>query len=96
MCKCSRSFKIWTAGIQYSIPVSNLLSICGVMFCVNLIDDLPVVQDNRKAEPQKYNDEVMREVNCEKNNERDEYIQKKKPKGKAKFIGQSKAEKVMI
>ena len=68
----------------------------GVMFCVNLIDDLPVVQDNRKAEPQKYNDEVMREVNCEKNIERDEYIQKKKPKGKAKFIGQSKAEKVLI
>jgi hypothetical protein len=66
------------------------------MFCVNLIDDLPVVQDNRKAEPQKYNDEVMREVNCEKNIERDEYIQKKKPKGKAKFIGQSKAEKVLI
>ncbi|PNF34904.1 hypothetical protein B7P43_G01412 [Cryptotermes secundus] len=58
-------------------------------------DDLPVVQDNRKAEPQAYNDEVMREMNCEKRIERDEYIQKKKPKGKAKFIGQSKAEKEM-
>ncbi|XP_021926045.1 uncharacterized protein LOC110832901 isoform X2 [Zootermopsis nevadensis] len=58
-------------------------------------DDLPVVQDNRRAEPQDYSDEVMREMNCEKRIERDEYIQKKKPKGKAKFIGQSKAEKEM-
>ncbi|KAJ4446339.1 hypothetical protein ANN_13034, partial [Periplaneta americana] len=58
-------------------------------------DDLPVVQDNRKAEPQEYSEEVIREINCEKSIERDEYIQKKKPKGKAKFIGQSKAEKEM-
>ena len=61
-----------------------------------ITDDLPVVQDNRKAEPQQYSDEVIREMNCEKSIERDEYIQKKKPKGKAKFIGQSKAEKVII
>ncbi|PSN30651.1 hypothetical protein C0J52_23463 [Blattella germanica] len=58
-------------------------------------DDLPVVQDNRKAEPQDYISEIMTEINCEKNIERDEYVQKKKPKGKAKFIGQSKAEKEM-
>ena len=57
---------------------------------------MPVVQDNRKSEPQQYNEEVIREINCEKSIERDEYIQKKKPKGKAKFIGQSKAEKVII
>lgn len=67
-----------------------------VVYYVNVTDDLPVVQDNRKAEPQDYNDEVMREMNSEKSIERDEYIQKKKPKGKAKFIGQSKAEKVLI
>jgi hypothetical protein len=67
-----------------------------VVYYVNAIDDLPVLQDNRKAELQDCDDEVMREVNCEKNIERDEYIQKKKPKGKAKFIGQSKAEKVVI
>jgi hypothetical protein len=72
------------------------LNIYSLIFCVNVVDDLPVVQDNRKAEPQKCNDEVMREVNCEKNIERDEYIHKKKPKGKAKFIGQSKAEKVLV
>jgi hypothetical protein len=65
-----------------------------VIFSVNVTEDLPVVQDNRGAEPQDYSDEVMREMNCEKSIERDEYIQKKKPKGKAKFIGQSKAEKV--
>jgi hypothetical protein len=73
--------------------VSNL-EVYTVIFYVN-VDDLPVVQDNRKAELQDYSDEVMREMNCEKRVERDEYIQKKKPKGKAKFIGQSKAEKVL-
>jgi hypothetical protein len=82
------------SGTHCSLPVSNL-GVYTVMFYVN-VDDLPVVQDNRKAEPQGYSDEVMREMNCEKNIERDEYIQKKKPKGKAKFIGQSKAEKVLI
>jgi hypothetical protein len=74
----------------------NPWSVCDVAYYVNVIEDLPVLQDNRKAEPPDYDDEVMREVNCEKSIERDEYIQKKKPKGKAKFIGQSKAEKVVI
>jgi hypothetical protein len=74
----------------------NPWSVCNTVYYVNIVEDLPVLQDNRKAEPQECDDDVMREMNCEKSIERDEYIQKKKPKGKAKFIGQSKAEKVVI
>lgn len=48
---------------------------------------------NNKPERYEVKTATFREVN--KNVERDEYRLKKKPKGKAKFIGQSKAEKEM-
>ncbi|KAG8310138.1 hypothetical protein J6590_069750 [Homalodisca vitripennis] len=50
-------------------------------------DNLPVLQDSRVLES-----EVNYEESCV---ERDEHRQHKKPKGKAKFIGQSAAEKEM-
>ncbi|KAG8228431.1 hypothetical protein J437_LFUL003908 [Ladona fulva] len=50
----------------------------------------------QKKSPDSESEEESREIKTIHNNiERDEYRLKKKPKGKAKFIGQSKAEKEM-
>lgn len=60
-------------------------------------EDLPVLCDNRR-EPinHELNGRDTRELSWETTAvERDEFHQHKKPKGKAKFIGQSKAEKEM-
>lgn len=60
-------------------------------------EDLPVLCDNRR-EPSNHelNGRETRELTWETTAvERDEFHQHKKPKGKAKFIGQSKAEKEM-
>ncbi|XP_034232622.1 uncharacterized protein LOC117640315 isoform X2 [Thrips palmi] len=64
---------------------------------LELTEDLPVLCDNRR-EPinHELNGRDTRELTWETTAvERDEFHQHKKPKGKAKFIGQSKAEKEM-
>lgn len=61
---------------------------------VNITEDLPVLQDNRTLDgiSALVDPEAMREY---MHIERDEHRVHKKPKGKAKFIGQSAAEKEM-
>lgn len=62
--------------------------------------DLPVIANNRTNSPPPptaYLDpSALWELNHGVNIERDEFQQARKPKGKAKFIGQSKIEKVRI
>ncbi|KAJ1523673.1 hypothetical protein ONE63_001513 [Megalurothrips usitatus] len=62
-----------------------------------LKEDLPVLCDNRRdVSSLELNGRDTRELTWETTAvERDEFHQHKKPKGKAKFIGQSKAEKEM-
>lgn len=60
--------------------------------------DLPVIANNRTNSPPPPNayldPSALWELNHGVNIERDEFQQARKPKGKAKFIGQSKIEKV--